>query len=123
VLVPVVTGASPLDWCAHPGATQRGAFGIDEPSGPRLGRAAVAEIEVMLVPALAVDREGHRLGRGGGHYDRTLALRTQLRGAERAGLLIAVLYDEEYLDAVPVDIFDQQISAIVTPMRGVVPIG
>jgi len=123
VLVPVVTGASPLDWCDYPGPTQRGAFGIDEPTGPRLGGAAVAEADVLLLPALAVDRRGHRLGRGGGHYDRTLALRAQLRGSARAGLLIAVLYDEEFLDLVPVDYFDQPVSAIVTPMRGVLPIG
>jgi len=123
VLVPVVTGTAPLDWCRYPGPTQQGAFGIDEPTGPRLGAATVADIDVLLVPALAVDRQGHRLGRGGGHYDRTLALRSRLRGSTPAALLIAVLYDEEFLDLVPVDHFDQPLSAIVTPMRGVVPIG
>jgi 5-formyltetrahydrofolate cyclo-ligase len=119
VVIPVVTGAAPLDWCAHPGPTRRGAFGIDEPIGPRLGEDTVADVDVLLVPALAVDRAGQRLGRGGGHYDRTIALRTRLRGPARVGLLIAVLYDEEFLDAVPVDHFDQPVSAIVTPMRGV----
>jgi 5-formyltetrahydrofolate cyclo-ligase len=123
VLVPVVTGTAPLDWCRYPAPTQRGAFGIDEPTGPRLGAATVADIDVVLVPALAVDRRGHRLGRGGGHYDRTLALRSRLRGSTQAALLIAVLYDEEFLDLVPVDHFDQSVSAIVTPMRGVLPIG
>ena len=122
VLVPVVAGAAPLDWCEHPGPTRRGAFGIDEPTGPRLGETAVADIDVFLLPALAVDRLGHRLGRGGGHYDRTLALRGRLRGSTRTGPLIAVLYDEEFLDAVPVDYFDQPVSEIVTPMRGVLPI-
>ncbi|MEP6562387.1 MAG: 5-formyltetrahydrofolate cyclo-ligase [Nakamurella sp.] len=122
VLVPVVTGAAPLDWCEHPGPTRRGAFGIDEPTGPRLGERVVAEIDIMLLPALAVDRRGRRLGRGGGHYDRTLALRALLRGPARIGSLVAVLYDEEFLDAVPVDSFDQQVSAIVTPMRGLLPI-
>jgi 5-formyltetrahydrofolate cyclo-ligase len=122
VVVPVVTGASPLNWCEYPGPTQRGQFGIDEPTGPRLGQGTVAEADVILVPALAVDRTGNRLGRGGGHYDRTLALRAKLRGREQTGLLVAVLYDEEFLDAIPVDHFDQQVSAIVTPMRGVLPI-
>jgi 5-formyltetrahydrofolate cyclo-ligase len=122
VLVPVMTGNAPLDWCGYPGPARRGAFGIDEPTGPRLGEATVADIDILLVPALAVDQQGHRLGRGGGHYDRTLALRAQLRGSERAGLLIAVLYDEEFLDVVPVDYFDQPVSAIVTPMRGVLAI-
>lgn len=121
VLVPVVSGAAALDWCEYPGPTRRGSFGIDEPTGPRLGAEAVADVDVMLVPALAVDRFGHRLGRGGGHYDRTLALRTQLAGPGQ-GMLLAVLYDEEFLTAVPVDTFDQAVSAIVTPMRGVLPI-
>ena len=44
-----------------------------EPAGPRLGRAAVAEAQLVVVPALAVDRRGLRLGRGGGSYDRALA--------------------------------------------------
>jgi 5-formyltetrahydrofolate cyclo-ligase len=123
VLVPVVTGAAPLDWCEYPCPTRRGAFGIDEPVGPRLGPDAVADIDIMLVPALAVDGLGHRLGRGGGHYDRTLALRAELRGSRPGGALVAVLYDEEFLDAVPVDHCDQAVSAIVTPMRGVVPVG
>ncbi|MET0862785.1 MAG: 5-formyltetrahydrofolate cyclo-ligase [Nakamurella sp.] len=121
VLVPVVSGAAPLDWCEHPGPTQRGAFGIDEPTGPRLGPAAVAEVDVLLLPALAVDGKGHRLGRGGGHYDRTLALRAQL--SLSADVQVAVLYDEEFLDWVPVDSFDQPVTAVVTPMRGVVPVG
>ena len=123
VLVPVVTGDAPLDWCEYPGPTRAGAFGIEEPTGPRLGQAAVADTDVMLLPALAVDRRGHRLGRGGGHYDRTLALRTRLRGPAAAGVLVAVLFDEEFLDAVPVDSFDQPVSAVVTPMRGVLPVG
>ncbi len=84
MLVPVVTGAAPLDWCEYvtrqpPQPTRRGALGIDEPTGPRLGPAAIADADVVLVPALAVDRRGHRLGRGGGHYDRTLALLSELR--------------------------------------------
>ena len=123
VLVPLVTGAAPLDWCAYPVEAQRGALGIDEPTGPPLGPDAIAEADAVLVPALAVDPSGHRLGRGGGHYDRTLALRSRLRGSTPAALLIAVLYDEEFLDLVPVDPFDQPVSAIVTPMRGVLPIG
>jgi 5-formyltetrahydrofolate cyclo-ligase len=76
----------------------------------------------VLVPALAVDRGGHRLGRGGGHYDRTLALLSRLR-AERLPPRIALVYDEELLDAVPVDQLDQLVTAVITPSSGVSIIG
>jgi 5-formyltetrahydrofolate cyclo-ligase len=117
VLVPVVTGAAPLDWCAYPAPLRTGAFGIEEPVGERLGAAAIREVDAVLVPALAVGADGHRLGRGGGHYDRTLALLAALRPAglpER----IAVVFDGEVLDSVPFDALDQRVSAVVTPGDG-----
>jgi 5-formyltetrahydrofolate cyclo-ligase len=143
VLVPVVTGAAPLDWCEHVAAhrvsldpslpagpppsavrqetgTRRGALGIEEPTGPRLGPAAIAAADAVLVPALAVDRRGHRLGRGGGHYDRTLALLSELRAAP---LRIAVVYDDEVLGAVPFDELDQPVTAIVSPGSGLSHLG
>ena len=79
VLVPVVTGAAPLDWVRYPAPLRPGPAGIAEPVGPRLGSSAVRAADVILVPALAVDETGVRLGRGGGHYDRTLALLDQGR--------------------------------------------
>jgi 5-formyltetrahydrofolate cyclo-ligase len=121
VLVPVVTGSAPLDWCEYPVPVRRGAAGIDEPEGPRLGAAAIGDADAVLIPALAVDLDGHRLGRGGGHYDRTLALRARLRGPASPGLLIAVLYDDELLRSVPFDELDQPVSAIVGPETGVLP--
>jgi 5-formyltetrahydrofolate cyclo-ligase len=127
VLVPVVTGAAPLDWCEYvagaPAAgTRRGALGIDEPTGPRLGPAAIEDADVILVPALAVDHGGHRLGRGGGHYDRTLALLSRLR-TERPPRRIAVIYDDELLTAVPFDELDQLVTAVVTPGSGLSQLG
>ena len=117
VLVPVVTGAAPLDWCAYPAPLHAGTLGIEEPIGPRLGAAAIGEVDAVLVPALAVGADGHRLGRGGGHYDRTLALLAALRPAglpER----IAVVFDDEVLESVPFDALDQRVSAVVTPGGG-----
>ena len=122
VLVPVVTGAAPLDWCAYPAPLRTGAFGIEEPVGERLGAATISEVDAVLVPALAVGADGHRLGRGGGHYDRTLALLAALRPAglpER----IAVVFDGEVLDSVPFDALDQRVSAVVTPGDGPRPLG
>ena len=123
VLVPMVTGAAPLDWCEYPGPVRRGALGIDEPVGQRLGPDAVAAAGAVLIPALAVDPDGHRLGRGGGHYDRTLALRAQLIGDGPGGLRIAVIYDDEYLPSVPFDELDQPVSAVVSPSSGLRVVG
>lgn len=117
VIVPVVFGVAPLDWCAYPAPLRTGAFGIAEPVGARLGAAAICEVDAVLVPALAVGTDGHRLGRGGGHYDRTLALLASLR----PGVLparIAVVFDDEVLDSVPFDALDQRVSAVVTPSHG-----
>jgi 5-formyltetrahydrofolate cyclo-ligase len=69
---------------------------------------------LMLVPALAVDRTGMRLGRGGGSYDRTLA---------RAGtaLTVALLHDGELVDHVPAEAHDRPVRATVTPGAGFAP--
>jgi 5-formyltetrahydrofolate cyclo-ligase len=130
VLVPVVTGASPLEWGDYPArdsprgsrATRRGALGIDEPTGPRLGPAAIADVDAILVPALAVDRDGHRLGRGGGHYDRTLALLSRQHSAPLP-VRIALIYDDELLEAVPFGEYDQLVTAVVTPGSGLSQLG
>lgn len=120
VLVPVVTADAPLDWTEYPTPTSSGPFGIAEPTGPRLGAAAVALADVVLVPALAVDVAGHRLGRGGGHYDRSLALlRDHEPGRTRPPTeLVAVLFDGELLPSVPVDDHDIAVDAVVTPAGG-----
>ena len=114
VLVPVVSPGAPLDWCEYPGPTSPGAFGIAEPIGPRLGPDAVADVDAILVPALAVDPAGHRLGRGGGHYDRTLALLVEDRPPE----LVAVLFDGELIGAVPSDAHDIAVTSTVAPTVG-----
>ena len=123
VLVPVVTEAAPLDWCEYPGPVRRGAWGSDEPVGPRLGPDTIAAADVVLVPALAVDPRGHRLGRGGGHYDRTLDLRARLLAGGSAGQLIGVIYDDELVPSVPFDGLDQPVSAVVRPTTGLRAVG
>lgn len=119
LLIPVVAGAAPLDWCLFTETTRPGQLGIEEPDGPRLGPRAVADADAVLVPALAVGPHGHRLGRGGGHYDRTLALRSELRGAA-PDRLIAVIYDEEFGLDVPHDELDRPVTAAVTPSLGLI---
>jgi 5-formyltetrahydrofolate cyclo-ligase len=111
VLLPVLLPDGDLDWAAGRDGirTERG---LIEPTGPRLGPEAISRCDVILVPALAVDRRGNRLGRGGGSYDRSLRRAT--------GLTIAVLYDGERVDELPVEAHDVPVGAVVTPSSGLV---
>ncbi len=88
VLVPVARTADgtplPLRWGEYrPGALTRGNWGLLEPTEPWLPQAALAEAALVIVPALAVDHRGARLGRGRGFYDRSLPGRRPARTAYR----------------------------------------
>ncbi len=65
----------------------------------------------MLAPALAVDGAGRRLGQGGGSYDRALT-RTKAP-------VIAVVFDDELLESVPVQAHDRPVNGMLTPLGGV----
>ena len=110
VLLPVLLEDADLDWAEYPAPLAPARFGLLEPAGPRLGPDAVATAELVLAPALAVDRAGRRLGQGGGSYDRAL---TRARAP-----VVAVLYDDEVLDAVPVEPHDRLVSGVLTPQAG-----
>lgn len=112
VLLPITGADMTLDWAAYTGpeGLVPARLGLLEPVGPRLGPAAIAEAETILVPALAVDRSGRRLGQGGGCYDRALPHAT--------GRVIAVVADDEVLDAVPTEPHDLPVAAILTPTGG-----
>ena len=84
------------------------AWGIAEPS---LERPEV-EPHVVLVPLLAFDMRGYRLGYGGGFYDRTLA---KLR-AKKPVVAVGVAYDEQQVDAVPTESYDQRLDWVLTPL-------
>uniref|UniRef100_UPI0030EF2491 5-formyltetrahydrofolate cyclo-ligase n=1 Tax=Aquipuribacter hungaricus TaxID=545624 RepID=UPI0030EF2491 len=89
------------------------------PGGPRLGTAAVASCDLVLVPALAVDRAGTRLGQGGGSYDRALA-RAHTAPGRRPGeggpLVLAVVHDDEVLDdLLPREPHDVAVHGALTP--------
>jgi 5-formyltetrahydrofolate cyclo-ligase len=113
-LLPVLQSDGYLDWAPHDPAVPLvpAARGLLEPAGARSGRDAIAGCDLVLVPALAVDRRGRRLGRGGGSYDRAL---TRARG-----LVVALLHDGELLDAVPAEPHDVAVDAVVTPSLGLV---
>lgn len=112
VLLPVVVGDAPLEWAEHTGELRPGPHGLREPVGPLLGASAVASAALVLVPALAVDRSGVRLGKGGGHYDRSLPL--------TSAPLVAVVRDEEFVDSLPSEPHDVRVDAVLTPSRGLV---
>ena len=110
-LLPVVTSERDLDWGSYDGGlvTRRG---LQEPTGPLLGREALATCDLVLVPALLVDRTGARLGKGGGCYDRALPRTT--------GLTVALVNDEELVDELPAEPHDVRVAAVATPSHGVV---
>lgn len=83
-----------------------------EPSGEPLGTEAVVEADVVLLPGLAVDGRGMRLGRGGGSYDRVLA---RLERADADPALVVLLYDGEVVERVPEEPHDRPVHAVVTP--------
>src|ERR687894_4854 len=94
------------------GGLEHGRFGLPQPVGPRLGHTAIAAAEAVVVPALAVDRFGIRLGRGGGYYDRALVR------ARPDAVLVTVVFDDERVDELPREVHDRPVTAVVTPPRG-----
>lgn len=116
VLLPIVGDDRRLLWgeYAGPGTLAPGRFGLLEPTGPLPDTGAdldaLTMAQLLIVPALAVDSHGVRLGRGAGYYDRLLA---RLPG-HRA---VAVLYDDELLEAVPAEPHDRPVHAVLTPTR------
>ena len=106
--VPVIEAAGrPLkfrEWT--PGcAMEAGPFGAEVPAAGEW-----LEPEVLIVPLVGWDREGWRLGYGGGFYDRTL----ELLRAKRPTLAIGFAYAAQELDAAPREVTDQQLDAVVT---------
>jgi len=109
VILPVVLPDRDLDWAEFQGPESLvpARLGLREPSGPRLGPDAIGGTDVIIVPALGVDREGVRLGRGGGSYDRALARTRPPR------LVLALLYPGELRDRLPSDPHDQPVDGVV----------
>ncbi|ANZ18150.1 5-formyltetrahydrofolate cyclo-ligase [Streptomyces noursei] len=114
VLLPVLLPDNDLDWAVYEGPERLvpAGWGLHEPDGPRLTPEAVTQADVVLLPGLAVDRTGLRLGRGGGSYDRVL---TRLERAGGRTSLVVLVYDDEVVDAVPAEPHDRRVHAAVTP--------
>ncbi len=114
VLLPVLRADLDLDWAVYTGPRSLVAVerSLQEPRGARLGVGAVTAVDLLLVPALAVDAAGHRLGRGGGSYDRALA-----RVAPEV-TVAALLHDGEHVLQLPAERHDRPVTHMVTPAGG-----
>ena len=116
VLLPLLLGDNDLDWASYegPDSLAPGPRGLLQPTEPPRGPAAVTSADLVIVPALAVDHRGYRLGRGGGSYDRALA---------RVGAAVptvALVYDDELLDEVPAGRHDQRVRMVARPGEGII---
>jgi len=119
VLLPVTGAPGPLEWAEFTGQDDLvpAGYGLREPRGPVLPSTEVGAASVVLVPALAVDEQGVRLGRGAGFYDRTLGM------ARPDAMLVAVVRDSELVPRLPGDPHDVAMTHALTPGRGLVRLG
>lgn len=120
VLLPVLGAGLQREWAWFAGRhdlLERAPGRPPEPSGPSLGADAIAEVDVIVAPALAVDTAGNRLGQGGGWYDRALA------HARPGTPIIALVFAEELYDAatrpLPHEPHDRTVDIVATPERWV----
>jgi 5-formyltetrahydrofolate cyclo-ligase len=110
VILPLLQSDGDLSWATYAGPDSLVAArrGLLEPATRPLGVEAVGTADAVLVPGMAVDRAGIRLGRGGGSYDRALA-RVPI-----GTFTCVVLNSEEVLDEVPWAEHDRRVGAVVT---------
>jgi len=109
VLLPIWKPDNELGWAYYrgPESLRLTSRGLLEPRQPALPPDEIVAADLMLVPALAVDTVGNRLGRGAGCYDRAL-------GYARAPIA-ALLYEHELLAEVPVADHDIAVASVITP--------
>lgn len=119
VLVPVTQPGVALSWARYLGENYlvEAGFGLREPNGGVLPPETVAAAHTVLVPALAVDMRGVRLGRGAGFYDRTLDL------AAPDAAIVAVVRDDELVTELPEEPHDVRMGWALTPGKGLVRLG
>lgn len=110
VLLPVSKDDGSLDWVSYSGETIEGIFGFAEAAG-------IAEpfenIDLLIIPALAIDKFGNRIGKGKGYYDKAMSSIADLPP------VVAVVFDDELVDSLPVEPHDRKVNAVVTPTQTV----
>lgn len=112
VLVPVSRPDGHLDWVhSRGGPEQPGLFGISEVVGEVVPASVFRNVDLLLIPAAAVDHSGMRMGWGRGYFDRTLA------SLAEPPPVFAVVYDDELRHSVPSETHDRPVHGVVTPSQ------
>jgi 5-formyltetrahydrofolate cyclo-ligase len=111
VLLPVSRDDGLLDWAVANDSPEEneGLFGLPEPTGELLGPIAVNDVDLLIVPASAVDHSGTRMGWGRGYFDKTLG------SMDKRPPVYAIIFDDELLDGLPREIHDQPVDGVITP--------
>jgi 5-formyltetrahydrofolate cyclo-ligase len=108
VLVPRVLPNGTLAWFRWDGVSATtSSLGMKEPDESKLQASSIKQADLLMIPALAVDRIGNRLGRGKGYFDRELSV---LSGSR----VFAVCFEDEVLETLPRENHDQRVSGVVT---------
>jgi len=112
VLFPISREDGLLDWTVGNNEDEiEGLSGVPEAVGELLGPIAINDVDLIIVPAAAVDASGLRMGWGRGYFDKTLG------SMEKCPPVYAVVFDSEYLEEVPREVHDQPVNGLVTPTR------
>jgi 5-formyltetrahydrofolate cyclo-ligase len=114
VFLPVITGDRLRFAPFHPGSELReNRFGIPEPVTARRAWRTAQQLDVIVAPLVAFDEHGHRLGMGGGFYDRTLAFRVR-RLHRRRPHFIALAFEMQKVEGLCSDMWDVGLDAVIT---------
>ncbi|TFG87909.1 MAG: 5-formyltetrahydrofolate cyclo-ligase [Chromatiales bacterium] len=114
VFLPVISGTRLRFAPFRPGAELRAnRFGILEPATHARHLCGARQLDVIVAPLVAFDQQGNRLGMGGGYYDRTLAFLKQ-RACTRRPYLVAVAFEMQKVEVVPIEEWDVHLDAVVT---------
>jgi len=112
VLLPITREDGLLDWTTGDGTTEtESILGLPEAVGELLGPIAINDVDLIIVPAAAVDATGLRMGWGRGYFDKTLG------SMEKCPPVYAVLFEGELVEEVPRELHDQAVDGAVTPTR------
>jgi 5-formyltetrahydrofolate cyclo-ligase len=112
VALPIMQPANLLVWGFDGTDLVKNSYGIHEPVAADIN---ILSASAILIPALRVGRDGSRLGRGAGYYDRALAnVPTHAAGGP---IRICLVFDDEVDDSVPIEAHDAPIDVIVTPSQ------
>lgn len=112
VLFPITREDGLLDWTVGEEATETvGLHGTPEAVGELLGPMAINDVDLILIPAAAIDASGMRLGWGRGYFDKTLG------SMGKCPPVYAVVFDSEFVEHVPREVHDQPVNGVVTPTR------